>query len=84
MCRAVLPERGSLPPHLIVDFGVGRDRVVTGDQCIGETDEPFLLGSITRSVIRSVEGHFVEPDKLFLPVEQGELKALTTSPFAGS
>lgn len=67
-----------LPPHLIVDLGVGRDRVLARYQRVGETDEARLLLGIARGIIRAVGRDFVEADVLLLPVGQGELELLPT------
>ncbi len=47
---------------MIADLGVGRDWVATGDERIGETDEPRLLGSIPRGLIRTVGGDLMEAE----------------------
>ncbi len=73
----------TLPPHLVADLGVGRDRVATGDERIGETDEPRLLGGITRGLIRTAGGDLMGTDMLRLPVGQRELEALTAPSFDG-
>ena len=57
-----------LPPDLVVDLGVGRDRTLAGNQRIGETDETELLGSIMRGLIRTVRRDLKEADMLRLPV----------------
>ena len=45
---------------LVVDLGVGRDRVLAGGQGIGEADEARLLLGITRD--------FMEATLLLLPI----------------
>ena len=69
----------ALPPHLIADLGVRRDRVAAGNQGVGKTDEPDLLLSITRRFIGTARRDLVEADMLRLPVKQGELEILTTA-----
>jgi hypothetical protein len=58
----------TLPPHLIADLCVGRDRVATRDQDVGGADEPDLLGSIARRLILTAGRDLVEADMLRLPV----------------
>ena len=70
--------RVTLPPHLIADLGVGRDRVLAGDQGVGEPDEASLLLSIARGLIRTAGRDLVEADVLLLPVRQRELELLPT------
>jgi len=62
----------------MADLGVGGDRLATGDERIGEADEPRLLGAITRGLIRTVGGHLMETDMVRLPDGQRELEAPTT------
>jgi len=57
--------------------------VAAGDQSIGETDEPLLLLSITRGLIRTAGSDLVEADMLRLPDRQGELETPTTRSFDG-
>jgi hypothetical protein len=68
----------SLPPHLIVDLGIGRDWMATGDPSVGETDELRLLGDIAWGFIRTTGRDVAEADELLLPVRQRELKLLVT------
>src|SRR5215212_10098992 len=72
-----------LPPHLVADLGVGRDRVAAGDQGVGETDEAGLLLGIARGLIRTARSDLVEADVLRLPDRQGELETPTTTSFDG-
>ena len=55
--------------------------MLTGNQRIGEPDEPELLGSIARGLIRAAEGNLVEADVLRLPVRQGELEPVSAPSF---
>ena len=73
----------TLPPHLVADLGVGRDRVATGGERISETDETRLLVGVARGLIRTAGGDLVETDMLRLPNWQRELEALTTPSFDG-
>ena|SRR5215216_1879037 len=81
---ADLAGRGwTLPPHLVADLGVGRDRVAAGDQGVGETDEAGLLLGIARGLILTARSDLGEPDVLRLPDRQGELETPTTTSFDG-
>ncbi len=73
----------TLPPDLITNLGVGRDRVATGDERISEADESRLLVGVARGLIRTAGGDLMEADMLRLPDGQRELEALTTPSFDG-
>ena len=73
----------TLPPHLIADLGVGRDRVAARDQGVGETDELGLLGGIAWGLVLTVGRDILEADMPRLPDRQGELETLTTPSFDG-
>jgi hypothetical protein len=75
--------RATSPPHLIVDLGVGRDRVAARYQRVGGTDELSLLIRIARGLIRTAVRDRVKTNMLRLPVGQRELKTLATSTFDG-
>jgi hypothetical protein len=75
------PDSALLLPDLIADLGVGRDRVLAGDQGVGETDEPDLLILIARRLIDTAGRDLVEADTLRLPVRQRELETVTTPSF---
>ena len=66
-----------LPPDLVVDLGVGRDRMLAGNQRIGETDETELLLGIARGLVRAAGSDLKEADVLRLPVREGKLKAVS-------
>ncbi len=53
--------------------------MLAGNQRIGEPDEPELLDSIARGLIRAAGGNLVEADVLRLPVGQGELKTISAT-----
>ena len=72
-----------LPPDLVVDLSVGRDGMLAGDQRIGEPDEPELLGSIARGLIRAAGSDLEEADMLRLPVRQRELEAVSAPSLGG-
>lgn len=74
MCTHSRDEVWTLPPDLIVDLGVGRDRVAARDQGVGEPDERRLFGSITRGLIRTAGENLVETDLLRPPVGERELE----------
>ena len=71
----------ALPPHLIADLGVGRDRVFARGQGVGEADESDLLLSIERGLIDTAGRDLVEADMLRLPVRQRELETVSAPSF---
>ena len=72
-----------LPPDLVVDLGVGRDRMLAGNQRIGETDETELLLSIARGLIRAAGRDIEEADMLRLPFRQRERETVSAPWFDG-
>ena len=73
----------ALPPHEIVDLGVGRDRVAARDQGIGGTDEPGLLGVVARGFVRTTGRDLAKADMPRLPVRQWKLQILPATSFDG-
>ena len=70
-----------LPPDLVVDLCVGRDRMLAGNQRIGKTDETELLVSIARGLIRAAGRDFEEAEMLGLPVRQRKLETVSAPSF---
>ena len=55
--------------------------MLAGDQSVGETDEPELLVSIARGLIRAAGRDLEEADMLRLPVGQRELETVSAPSF---